>query len=207
MRLLLSGCTATLRRIQHRYADVLGMLVTPSQGYCPATASASGLPWAIDNAAFSGFDERRFRRLLSKAAGLPGCLFTVAPDVVADARATLATFPWWVWEIAPRSWPVPSSGRAGAGDCRCRGSSSTPGSSAAQRRGSCRRHRPTWSPRRSDGGSGYTWGGSTAAGVCWPRSTWVATRAPAPGCRGGAAGTWPTSALGPRDPGFAETPL
>src|ERR1051326_5970732 len=116
MRLLLSGCTATLRRIQHRYADVLGMLVTPSQGYCPATASASGLPWAIDNAAFSGFDERRFRRLLSKAAGLPGCLFTVAPDVVADARATLATFPWWVWEIRAARLPVAFVGQDGAED-------------------------------------------------------------------------------------------
>ena len=52
--------------------------------------------WAMDNGAFSGFDEGAFMRMLERFADRPGCLFVTAPDVVADAAATLARWPFWV---------------------------------------------------------------------------------------------------------------
>lgn len=116
MRLLLSGCTAALRDVQADYLDVLGMLVTPSQGISPEKASGSGLPWAVDNAAFSGFDAGKFRRLLRRCAGLPGCLFVVCPDVVADARATLRLFGEWCLEVRASGHSVAFVGQNGAED-------------------------------------------------------------------------------------------
>lgn len=116
MRLLVSGCTATFYRIVDRYRDCLGALVTPSQGYCPARASASGLPWGVDNAAFSGFDPAAYRRLLGRVAGLPGCRFVAAPDVVADARATLALWPGWLWDVRATGHPPALVGQDGAED-------------------------------------------------------------------------------------------
>ncbi len=66
----------------------------------------AGRPWAADNGAFSGgFDARRFlaqlERLRPHAAT---CLFVAAPDVFADARATLASFDEWAEALG--SWPV-----------------------------------------------------------------------------------------------------
>lgn len=99
MRLLVSGCTATLRRVRDANRDVLGMLLTPSLGNSPASCVESDLPWAVDNGAFAGFDAAGFRRLACRVAGLPRCLFVVAPDVVADAAATLSLWPQWSAEV------------------------------------------------------------------------------------------------------------
>jgi len=66
----------------------------------------TGLPWAADNAAFSGFDPAKFTRLLNRIAGEPRCLFAVCPDVVADARATLALWPWWACLIRSKGLPA-----------------------------------------------------------------------------------------------------
>jgi hypothetical protein len=51
--------------------------------------------WAMDNGAFSGFDEGAYVRMLERFADRPGCVFVTAPDVVADAAATLARWPFW----------------------------------------------------------------------------------------------------------------
>lgn len=53
------------------------------------------MPWACDNAAFSGFDEAAFGRMLDRVAGQAGCLWVAAPDVVGDADATLDLFRAW----------------------------------------------------------------------------------------------------------------
>lgn len=57
MRLFVSGATATLRR--HLDRDRLGLLLVPGAGNSPQTALSLGLPWAADNAAYSGFDPHR----------------------------------------------------------------------------------------------------------------------------------------------------
>lgn len=65
-----------------------------------------GLPWAADNSAFSGFDEGRFARMLDRIAGVPGCLWVAAPDVVEDAGATLRLFDIWQPRVSARGLPV-----------------------------------------------------------------------------------------------------
>lgn len=116
MRLLLSGCTATLRRIEKHYRDVLGVLVTPSQWRNPAKVSAIGLPWGIDNEAFKNFDPVKFRRLLARSRDLPGCVFVAAPDVVANARVTLERFWEWRGELSETGHPLALVGQDGAED-------------------------------------------------------------------------------------------
>lgn len=116
MRLLLSGCTATLNRIRHRYSDVLGTLITPATGN--RLGERYGLPWAADNGAFTGFNEAAFRRLLARCkGGPPGCLFVVAPDVVGDSVQTLALFDTWESVVRNESGqPVALVGQDGAED-------------------------------------------------------------------------------------------
>jgi hypothetical protein len=93
MRLLISGCTATFRRISPAYKDVLGLLLTPAQGN--RAELFPGFPWAADNAAYSGFCPNRYQRMLDKIKGKAGCLFVTVPDVVGDAKTTLALFDHW----------------------------------------------------------------------------------------------------------------
>lgn len=115
--LLISGHTTTFARIVADYRDVLGCLTTPAAGNTVARCLRSGLPWAIDNGAFSGFDRAAFMRLCERAYGLPGCLFVVAPDVVGDARATLDAFPFWGGVIRNLCrQPVALAGQDGAED-------------------------------------------------------------------------------------------
>jgi hypothetical protein len=107
MRLLVSGTTKTVRELSGRHADRLGILLAPANRNSIASVVQMGLPFAIDNGAYSGgLDEKRFLRLLERCQGQPGCLFVVAPDVVADARATLAQWPWWSALIRSRGLPV-----------------------------------------------------------------------------------------------------
>jgi hypothetical protein len=70
---------------------------------------ATGFPWAADNGAFTGFDAAAFASLLGRVAGKPGCLFVACPDVVGDARATLALFD--IWQPVLKAVGVPSSRR------------------------------------------------------------------------------------------------
>jgi hypothetical protein len=53
------------------------------------------VPWAADNDCFGGFHEGRYLEMLEAITYRPGCLFVVAPDVVADAGATLDLFDQW----------------------------------------------------------------------------------------------------------------
>lgn len=95
MRVLVSGATPTVARYAPQYPQRLGVLLTPAAGNRVQTAVSLGLPWAADNAAFSGFDERAFLAMLDRIKGVPGCLWVCCPDVVCDARATLEQFARW----------------------------------------------------------------------------------------------------------------
>lgn len=87
MMLLVSGATKTVARISD---PRLGNLLRPGNGNRP-----DARPWAVDNGAFAGFEEAAFERLLARLVDIPGCLWVAAPDVVADAEATLASFVKW----------------------------------------------------------------------------------------------------------------
>jgi len=63
-------------------------------------------PWAIDNRAYVGFNEKEFLSLLARyEEHRDHCLFVTVPDVVASARRTLEVFEHWYprlsrWRLA-----------------------------------------------------------------------------------------------------------
>lgn len=105
MRILVSGSTKTVKRLAADWPDHLGLLLTPGNWNTVASVVATGLPWGIDNGAFSGFDEAAFLRLVARAAGQPGLLWAAAPDVVGDAARTLGL--WDLWAPPLRALGVP----------------------------------------------------------------------------------------------------
>lgn len=61
--------------------------------------------FAIDNGAFAGFEETRFRGLLEREREAKHlCKFVVVPDVVGDARRTLEVFEHWKYQL--NTWPL-----------------------------------------------------------------------------------------------------
>lgn len=102
MRFLVSGTTKSVRSMADRYANRLGCLLTPANGNSVESVVGVGLPWAVDNGAFSGFDADKFTTLLDRIAGQPRLLWVACPDVVADWRGTLKLFGQWHPEIYDR---------------------------------------------------------------------------------------------------------
>ena len=105
MLLLISKAHPTIARLHAEHAGIGRLVVPGDAGRVPDTAAA-GIPWAADNAAFSNFNEREYRLMLDAIAGVPGCRFVVAPDVVADAAATLERLGEWWDELAERKLPI-----------------------------------------------------------------------------------------------------
>ncbi len=106
MRILVSGSTKTVAALAPRWPDHLGILLTPGNWNTVESVVATGLPWGIDNGAYSGFDPDAFRRLVSRAAGQPRLLWVACPDVVGDARGTADLFAQWGPELHAFSLPV-----------------------------------------------------------------------------------------------------
>ena len=80
----------------------VGQLLTPLTRF---TLQHSELPWAIDNGAFSRFEEKSFLSLLQREKHhKANCIFVAAPDVVGSARRTLEVFGHWKGRLA--SWPI-----------------------------------------------------------------------------------------------------
>ncbi len=106
MLMLVSGSTRTVRDLAAAGTGGLGILLTPNNGNSVGSVVATGLPWAIDNGAFSGFNADKFLKLIDKAIGKSHLLWVVCPDVVGNAEATLAHWPWWSAQIRARALPV-----------------------------------------------------------------------------------------------------
>lgn len=108
MRILATD-TKTLPALYLREPNRLGFLLTPRSAHAPAWVAAT-FPgaWACDNDAYSGFDPARYRRLLSAiTAASVRPLWVTAPDVVADASATLRL--WSEWSPVLRDAGVPAA--------------------------------------------------------------------------------------------------
>jgi hypothetical protein len=90
----------------------VGRLVSPRCG----NRIDPGQLWAADNDAYLAWDDGRFVKMLNRLDGTPNCLFVSAPDVVGDARGTLARFWEWRLEIAGRGFPVAMVAQDGAED-------------------------------------------------------------------------------------------
>jgi hypothetical protein len=66
-------------------SGLLGQMVTPNSG----NRLIPNVVWALDNGCFNArWDEGRWMATLERYADVPGCLFAVVADVVADASAT-----------------------------------------------------------------------------------------------------------------------
>ena len=90
MILYVSGATRFAR------SESVGHLIVPKQWNDPATLDLR--EHALDNGAFSGFDAGAFMRMLEAYHPYQryhAARFVVAPDVVADAAATLKLWPFW----------------------------------------------------------------------------------------------------------------
>jgi hypothetical protein len=97
--LLVSGSSKCLGRLSGE--KHLGRLIRPGNGTRP-----DSMPWAADNGAFKGFDEKAYRAMLGRIEGVPGCQWVTAPDVVADAEATRALFDEWEPQLRALGFPV-----------------------------------------------------------------------------------------------------
>lgn len=84
MKLLIDTSPAKLKELISEDL-VLGQLITPLTSY-----SDAGLPYGIDNGAFSSFDKKSFIRILDRQDNaVDRCLFVAIPDIVGNARRTL----------------------------------------------------------------------------------------------------------------------
>jgi hypothetical protein len=84
-------------------ARVAGAAVHPQAAGRPGITEGCGIRWAADNDCFNGFDPGRYLELLEAISYRSGCLFVTTPDVVAEAKATLALFERWQ-PVLQRVW-------------------------------------------------------------------------------------------------------
>ena len=105
MLLFVSGATATVRR--YATCGGLGHLLVPRNRNRVETLLATGLPLAADNGCYGRWDRRAFLRMLRALAPHGRTVsWVVAPDVVADAPATLARFALWQPVLAYLGLPI-----------------------------------------------------------------------------------------------------
>lgn len=85
----------------------MGFIIQPGGGRI-SSVQRYAFPFAIDNGAFGGkFDPGKYLALLSAAEPYRDrCLFVVAPDVVADARATQQRWAEWLPALRGFGYPV-----------------------------------------------------------------------------------------------------
>lgn len=113
--LYLTGALAR-SRLPAQVARGIGLMLTPQAGYRPAVALEVDA-WAADNGCFSQgdqFDISRYYAWLDRMSiAQQTCLFATAPDVVADARATLARSLPILPELRRRGWRAALVGQDG----------------------------------------------------------------------------------------------
>lgn len=85
-------------------AGLISCIATPAQG----NKIPDGAVWCADNGCFSeAFDEGKWWAFLTdNVHRADSCTFAVAPDVVADAAATLARSAPWMPRIRALGYPV-----------------------------------------------------------------------------------------------------
>ena len=102
MLILVHSSPVSLERDHGRHPN-LGVLASPR---CVYGDDICEWPWAADNDAYLAWDEDRYRSMLDRITGRPGCLFVTAPDIVGDAAATLERFWQWLPDVRRTGHPV-----------------------------------------------------------------------------------------------------
>lgn len=110
MMILLPGNVRAFKRAVRDNPDRWGWLITPRRSMSQTLYTIPGARWAADNECYSlgdAFDPDRYVRFLERTCHLASqCLFATAPDVVADANATLHQFVPWSESIHALGLPV-----------------------------------------------------------------------------------------------------
>lgn len=89
-----------------------GRLLTPRHWSSAWRSARAGIPWAIDNDGFGGFDAEAFERMVYGLVGIHGCLFLNAPDVfdiergIGDHDATLEQWNEWRPFLSMTGFPL-----------------------------------------------------------------------------------------------------
>lgn len=105
MKLLVSGCTKTTKRMMADRPDRFGVLLTPSNGNREWWDDS--VTWACDNDCFGGLDAPAFLRMLAKVLKFKTRPAWVScPDVVADSAETLRRFGVWQPLLAELGLPA-----------------------------------------------------------------------------------------------------
>ena len=101
MKFLIDGSLDRLSKRQEAWPEgFLGQLRTPLTNYADR-----GYPFAIDNGAYSNFDEQKFFSLLKRALPFRDrCLFVALPDVVGNKDETRRLFQFY--KNALKGWPT-----------------------------------------------------------------------------------------------------
>lgn len=86
----------------------LGVFFNPNSSNYRQQVVPDGMPWAADNAAFSGFNAEKFESMLGTLAqrAIPNCLFVTVPDVVGNSAHTCALFRAWQPRLAIFRFPL-----------------------------------------------------------------------------------------------------
>lgn len=85
-----------------RFPGMIGSLVSPGWWKTPVDFA----PYALDNGAFVGFDERAFTAHCEKARRHKKPLWVVVPDSVGNAKETVRLYWEWISRIKSYGWPV-----------------------------------------------------------------------------------------------------
>lgn len=85
-----------------KYPGRIGSLVSPGRWKTPVPFA----PYAIDNGAFTGFNEKNFLGLIEKASKTKPPIWIVVPDEVGSKSETLRLWKEWVPKLRPLGWPL-----------------------------------------------------------------------------------------------------
>jgi hypothetical protein len=80
----------------NEYRTHCGMFTTPQSGYDIRAAVDIGVPWALDNGCYTGYEPKKILNQLYKWQGIPRCLFAALPDVVGDHTETYLLSMQWL---------------------------------------------------------------------------------------------------------------
>lgn len=100
MIIFVSGATKSVKKYKSNY---IGQLMTPQDGNL---YRGDAMLVAVDNCAYSNWDERKFVKLIDSLIGKKVC-WVAAPDVVGDAVKTSKLYDFWYQEIkVKRGLPI-----------------------------------------------------------------------------------------------------
>lgn len=98
------------------FDDRFAGILTSYKHYGIPAGIKTGIPWAGDNCAFSGFDAKAFMAWLPKLTPYKAtCLFIVVPDAPGNAHRTLELWEEWAPQLA--DWPLAFAAQDGMENC------------------------------------------------------------------------------------------